>query len=589
MLHILNDIKLIENNAKSIYFTQSNALVENAKKKYDYIVNMSKNKEGNTVFWNLNEYCIEKLQKSRANFVETVYDFESFIDKYKDKEKFSKKYELSTVNLWAEIRGVIKGGLNNNMARGNDSEQSGKVNPKMRMLSLEEYESLSDDNTIVPKEIRKKVYKLCVEYDKWLKENNKYDENDLIMEMLKMENESFDLVAIDEVQDYTELQIYYMCSLAKNKNNVVMDGDIHQIINPNVFNDRRIKTLFNNVQEYALNYNHRCTTEIIDCVNALSSLRVKKIGKRKGEEYGECKVSGRKPIDFKYTKDNIKRLIDKLLEYPGAMILVPDTETKKRLIAEYGQEKYKKKKHDIISTVSDIKGMEYKYIVCYNLTGKFSDKWNEICEYGIAKKNTKYRYYFNLFYVGITRAQQFLCIMNENKVDYLEKELSKQIDKIAEYNEYSLGISNLSNSRDEWLLQAEIEFANGRYREAKESYLKCDGDNKKILKCDMEIAKEEKRYKNVLELALILDDKETIKRISREVSNNEPIRKIVDMFIDIKNYSLKNGYRKNSLFGLINKAFKDYDADIRNEIISRIIRILDKRLIEIITNLKGCV
>ena len=70
--------------------------------------------------------------------------------------------------------------------------------------------------------------------------------------------------------------------------------------------------------------------------------------------------------------------------------------------------------------------------------------------------------------------------MNENKVDYLEKELSKQIDKIAEYNEYSLGISNLSNSRDEWLLQAEIEFANGRYREAKESYLKCDGDNKKI-------------------------------------------------------------------------------------------------------------
>lgn len=179
--------------------------------------------------------------------------------------------------------------------------------------------------------------------------------------------------------------------------------------------------------------------------------------------------------------------------------------------------------------------------------------------------------------------------MNENKVDYLEKELSKQIDKIAEYNEYSLGISNLSNSRDEWLLQAEIEFANGRYREAKESYLKCDGDNKKILKCDMEIAKQEKRYKNVLELALILDDKETIKRISREVSNNEPIRKIVDMFIDIKNYSLKNGYRKNSLFGLINKAFKDYDADIRNEIISRIIKILDNRLIEIITNLKGCV
>ena len=285
--------------------------------------------------------------------METVYDFESFIDKYKDKEKFSKKYELSTVNLWAEIRGVIKGGLNNNMARGNDSEQSGKVNPKMRMLSLEEYESLSDDNTIVPKEIRKKVYKLCVEYDKWLKENNKYDENDLIMEMLKMENESFDLVAIDEVQDYTELQIYYMCSLAKNKNNVVMDGDIHQIINPNVFNDRRIKTLFNNVQEYALNYNHRCTTEIIDCVNALSSLRVKKIGKRKGEEYGECKVSGRKPIDFKYTKDNIKRLIDKLLEYPGAMILVPDTETKKRLIAEYGQEKYKKKTYaEIVQTVN---------------------------------------------------------------------------------------------------------------------------------------------------------------------------------------------------------------------------------------------
>ena len=93
----------------------------------------------------------------------------------------------------------------------------------------------------------------------------------------------------------------------------------------------------------------------------------------------------------------------------------------KSVESESREEKYKKKKHDIISTVSDIKGMEYKYIVCYNLTGKFSDKWNEICEYGIAKKNTKYRYYFNLFYVGLSRAKHNIFVFEKEDVDIFKK------------------------------------------------------------------------------------------------------------------------------------------------------------------------
>lgn len=63
-LHILNDMQAYSDNKHRIYFTQSNVLVKNAKKKYNYLSNMTFQNSSNTSFYNLNQYCIERLKKN---------------------------------------------------------------------------------------------------------------------------------------------------------------------------------------------------------------------------------------------------------------------------------------------------------------------------------------------------------------------------------------------------------------------------------------------------------------------------------------------------------------------------------------------
>lgn len=644
-LHILNDMQDYSDNIDRIYFTQSNVLVKNAKKKYNYLSNMTSKKSGDTLFYNLNQYCIERLNKKHEDFVEGVEDFKRFI--YENNYKcVLNNNKLSIIDVWTEIRGVIKGGLNNDFRRVTYFNQqkvgaciteileenncikrrdnnkklfslnldfielidfgsmvdrdtfsqieemiklSKSIDHKIRMLSKEEYLNLSDDNTIVSKDKREIIYGICENYDKWLIRFGKYDENDLVREMMRRKNDQYDLVVIDEVQDYTELQIYYMCCyLAKDKNKIIMDGDIHQIINPNVFNENRFKKLFSNLKIKNINSNFRSTKEIIDYTNAISELRRVKIGRRSSEVENQTESvrNGKRPMYLKYSLENMNMLIDNLLNFPRAMILVPNIETKDKLIDNYGVNKYKEKSNDIISTVIDIKGMEYKYIVCYNLIGEFEDEWTSILNDRSVKRNTKYRFYFNLLYVAITRAQEFLCIINEKSVKELDEYLKKYYDTLLEFNPSFMGIEELSNTAEAWLEQAEMYMNNGRFKEAKESLLKGNGDEKKLWRCDMEIAREEKNYKKAIELALILNDGDMIKDYHNDIDKEDSIYKLSKIYLNPNSYSKKNGYKENDIVNLIKDAFSKYNCSMQQMAMNNFLKLMDDNLMNIINGLR---
>lgn len=586
-----------------------------------------------------------KTKKKHEDFIEGINDFEKFINDYNYKDLLRKR-KLSILDVWTEIRGVIKGGLNNDFCRvayfnqqevGSHITQileeyncikrrednkklfsldlelieqidfksildmntfsqikkmihlAKSIDYKIRMLSKEEYLDLSGDNTIVSTDKREIIYDICENYDKWLIRFGKYDENDLVREMMSKANDRYDLVVIDEVQDYTELQIYYICCyLAKNKNRVIMDGDIHQIINPNVFNENRFKKLFYNLKIKNINSNFRSTKEIIDYTNALTELRRIKIGRRSSEVENKTESvrDGKRPICLKYSTNNMNLLIDNLLDFPRAMILVPNVETKNKLIDNYGILKYKEKANDIISTVIDVKGMEYKYIVCYNLIGEFEDEWNLILNDRSVKRNTKYRFYFNLLYVAITRAQEFLCIINEKSVKELDEYLKKYYDSLLEFNASFMGIEELSNTAEVWLEQAEMYMNNGRFKEAKESLTKGNGDKKKLLICDMEIAREEKDYKKAIELALILNDKDIIKDYYNDIDKEDLLYKLAKIYLNPNIFSKKNGYKKNDIINLIKYVLREYDFSMQKMAIANFLQLMDNKLIKIINELR---
>ena len=75
-----------------------------------------------------------------------------------------------------------------------------------------------------------------------------------------------------------------------------------------------------------------------------------------------------------------------------------------------------------ILTVSEIKGLERDTVVLYNVLSSNFDKFERLARTEINRKtadeNSIYRYYFNLFYVGVSRARRHLFVAEEKDVKH---------------------------------------------------------------------------------------------------------------------------------------------------------------------------
>ena len=264
-------------------------------------------------------------------------------------------------------------------------------------------------------EQREIAYSIYEKDDEYLRINNLYDENDLIRLFFERNKNSlpeFDYILVDEVQDYTELQLFLMHELSKDKHNIVFAGDIHQIINPTVFNEGRLKSLYFNdnltLDFYFLQKNFRCQQGVIDLANKVSDLRRSVVGK-KSSEFEQIEEAARNdiislPQRLPYTEENIIELLKTIVRFPQVAILVPSETTRDKILSII--DKYQLEDIPIISTISEIKGMEYQYVICFDMIGFYNDVWCHILQhYGESKKETKFRFSFNSLYVAITRAQ----------------------------------------------------------------------------------------------------------------------------------------------------------------------------------------
>ena len=72
-------------------------------------------------------------------------------------------------------------------------------------------------------------------------------------------------------------------------------------------------------------------------------------------------------------------------------------------------------------TISEVKGLERETVVLYNILSSNSDKWKKLeianINHKQADENSVYRYYFNLFYVGLSRAKHNIFVFENNKIE----------------------------------------------------------------------------------------------------------------------------------------------------------------------------
>ena len=528
---------------KIAYFTYSSYLVEDAKKLFQKILEESPEYRADELLKRVHFYHLNDYISQEVSIYQTV-SYEQFRTWVIERQPLLlKQLGIGIYDIWKEIRGIIKGMIPKEWIdyRVNMNEWSlasdlvevivkkglGHVDGEDLVLHaeklyeaktrfLDQYElkavllmhQILDqyllNHALIPKEIylkldeqyclysssqRELLYELTLRYQMFLSAEGKVDENDIARQFLnRLMNQNvplFDFVIADEIQDLTEIQIYCLIRLARNRNNLLFSGDINQTIRPTYFHTGRIESILKTSNthlgfiKHQLVKNYRSTKEVVDLANQVVNLRIQRLGLNKKNDYHEIPIRGEQhPIyyfDAKHPLEMVK-LIETGLNRHYVAIVVPDEEEKKnfeRLTQQKGA----------VFTVEEIKGIEKEYIICYNVMTKYKTAWETIINQDVMYQN-QYRYYFNLLYVALTRARHHLCFIEEDMPPSLYEQFESEFLSFDTFDETELKLNQLSTDnqfykeaqlyeRRELYEQAITEYELSQLEEAKTDIARC--------------------------------------------------------------------------------------------------------------------
>ena len=388
--------------------------------------------------------------KEGENFLEELLSSNKKPNSLKDKTKVSfgeikehfkkqiktkgKRYQrdFTPELVWYVIRSLIKG---------------------MGIDTLEKYQNLSRDLRIIRDEtfniVLNEFYKTY--QNNYLKQNNYYDDLDLVLEVFKQNafDKKYSVIFCDEAQDFTKIEFDMILNLniflEKNikidnfdyKNiPIVFAGDPFQTINPTGFsfkyleanvyqsylekNITKEKIVFNPKE---LEFNYRSNEEIVKFSNLIQVLR--------GILFRDKDISLQTKWldDYKEGKsllfylDNNKEIKKFLKEKDFLHFIFPiDQRQDKSYDGVLKQDEFitkffEKKEYD---TPLKVKGLEFPWVVLYKFGDFYLENYDEIekfLENGFKDKESSlpYEYFFNNFYVAVTRPKEKLLIIDSEE------------------------------------------------------------------------------------------------------------------------------------------------------------------------------
>lgn len=505
-----------------LYLTSNRYLKDNSFQQYN---EFRKSSEKIANFFTLKEFLCKYLAISPKDIV----DFNRFKEFFRFSYPNRKKFNLSIEEIYSEINGLIKGLMIK------ENADNWNRNLSRNIIPLSDYLNLSTKYSTLDSVTRKSIYEVTENYNSWLKNNSLYDLNDLSIALIE-KNLPFDYIIIDEVQDLTEVQIFALTSLVKNKENLFLAGDIHQMINATYFNFERMKNLFytkynQRVNLKILSKNYRSCKKIVDLANYFAELRSSYIGNLGSDDYKEVAIQ--KEGEVNLTSINLS-LLEKAQESANSAIVVPNDFVKSELLDKL------QNKHRVF-TISEIKGLEYSNIICYNLSSNYEEQWNKIFKKE-TKHDQRYRKYFNIFYVGITRAQENLIIMESN-ID--NNKVLKELENFLIPNDnitINKKSENLELEKEDWLKEGIKLYKLEQLEEAQYAFEKA-GEPTWILE------------KELQQDITALDFKSAISKVSLKVLKSKEVyyrKLIIDTAIEHKLYFIAT--ECNHIFGI---AYKD--------------------------------
>ena len=382
------------------------------------------------------------------------------------------------------------------------------------LLSLEEYLALDEARSVFSPEERRTLHQIATAYQNWLQKNDLWDDNDLALAVMKLAETArakgeplFDALVVDEVQDLTEVQIRMLTLLVPSMEDIFFAGDANQIINPTYYSNERLAKLkylqTGKADRFirTLQKNYRSQAAIVELANRLSEIRRKCIAKEdeKSELLETAVTYGNLPFRLEGGRENLRQALEVLSETASAAILVAEEED-----AELLRKRYPDLRLDNLYTVREAKGREFEYVFTWNITGRYKEAWQDILSLK-ARKNALYRYYFNLFYVSITRARRNLCVYEDRNVFEGYEDLYSYFSTMEGFDPESLGMTGREMSPAEWCREAKRLEEDGLYSRAA-LYYSHGGDERAAARCTASGRYEAGEFREGVEALLDLEE-----------------------------------------------------------------------------------
>lgn len=343
-------------------------------------------------------------------------------------------------------------------------------------LSFLEYELLGKKKAPNFRFNRKEIYHIFEWYQDRLEGSGCWDELDLTREVLRIFSEgelqeyTYDMLACDEVQDLTDIQIGLLFELVNNPMNVFFAGDTKQVINPSGFRWEEIKRHFyeRGLEVPALRFlilNFRSSGSIVEFSNVLLELKEKYLG-LKAEEV---------PEDWRYKGRPVTVISG--IEEPDILEILRVAGARRTILVRTEREKRRLQRlleTELVFTIAEAKGLEFETVILWKFCEDelVKDVWKIILD--LSKRSiheAKIRHEINLLYVGITRSQNDLIVYDGSHPSMIwENRQFRNHIYVTDDRSYIDGIWNVLTTPEEWIEQGNYFFEKEYYRAAMECY-----------------------------------------------------------------------------------------------------------------------
>ena len=382
-----------------LYVTRSPYLVDSSRETF-YGLNYE-NDNQDVSFLSYAEF-IESIRVPDTHEI-TFADFAGWFSRHRVATGLKDPYQL-----FEEINGVITG----------SSADSA-------WLSAEAYTGLGIRQSIYAREDRERVYDLFTKYVAYLKESERHDVNVLSYQYQALAEPVWDFVVIDEVQDFTTVQMDLVLRTLKDSRNFILCGDSNQIVHPNFFSWSGLKRHFHGKSDgeppmdlmrlLSTNYrNSEHVTEVANRILRLKHARFRSVDKESNHLVESNTDKAGAVLLLADEPALIRELDDKTHDSARFAVIVMHMQQKAR-----ARERFRT---PLVFSIQEAKGLEYDNVILFDFVSGDQDRFREITRdvdpeqvqhgelrFGRARdKSDKsleiFKFHINALYVAATRA-----------------------------------------------------------------------------------------------------------------------------------------------------------------------------------------